>query len=247
MATLSDEALVAALSRFAALTGLALRNPERWFGWGREAEGGRTGRVAGLRDRVLLGSPGSEQWLTLGSKERAEWWVIRVSNLAGFLAATPRVFGAAADRVPLQAALGTAVAGVAVCAVAHEHGVEDSRDWVPLLGRVLFDRELPRGTRVNPPDVVTELDQPDEHVGHGDGGAEAASRRASGTALELARTLLSLRSLFDDRPRGARVYRAMGKVPVAGLVGGWLDERGGVRKAAHATERVLAGGGPLTR
>lgn len=33
----------------------------------------------------------------------------------------------------------------------------------------------------------------------------------------------------------------MGKVPVVGLVGGWLDERGGVRKAADATQALFRG------
>jgi hypothetical protein len=241
MATVSDEALVAALSRFAALTDVALRNPERWFGWGHEGGGGRAGHLVNLRNRVLSGAPGSEQWLALGPEERSEWWVTRISNLAGFLAATPRVFGAAADRVPLQAALGTAVAGVAVCAVAREHGLEDPRDWVPLLGRVLFDRELSRGTGVSERALAMELGQADEHQSHKASlDAGAAPRRASEIALKLAKSLLSLRPLFDERPRGARVFRAMGKVPVGGLVGGWLDERGAVRRAAQATERTLA-------
>jgi hypothetical protein len=31
----------------------------------------------------------------------------------------------------------------------------------------------------------------------------------------------------------------LGKVPVLGLAGGWLDERGGIRKAAEETGALL--------
>lgn len=235
----SDEALVGVLSRFVSLTSSALRDPQRWLGWGATSPAAPRGRLAGLTDRLLADAPGSEQWVERLPDERAEWWVNHISNLAGFLAATPRLMGAAADRLPLQAALGTAVAGLAVCAVALERGVDDPRDWVPLLGRVLFDRDLPRGTAVGvsldetpATDVVAE---PDEE----DAGPAAPPRQTRQTAVQLARTLLALRSLFEDRPRGARIFRALGKVPVVGLVGGWLDERGAVRTAAIATERAL--------
>jgi hypothetical protein len=78
-------------------------------------------------------------------ERRVDWWVDRVAAVAAPVAATPRVFGVAADRLPIQAALGASAQGLAVCAVAREHGVTDPDDWVPLLGRVLLDRDLPTG------------------------------------------------------------------------------------------------------
>ena len=61
------------------------------------------------------------------------WWVRRIGISAGLAAAVPRVAGALASRVPLQAALGASAAGLSVCATAREHGVVDAEAWVPLL------------------------------------------------------------------------------------------------------------------
>lgn len=243
--TVTDEAFVAVLSRFASMANLVLRNPERWLGWGSTTTSESNGRVATLRQRVFSETPGSEHWRHLTAEDRSEWWVSRISNLAGFLAATPRVMGAVSDRVPLQAALGSAVAGLAVCAVALEHGVDDPRDWVPLLGVVLFERdlrrELPACQLQSHHEISVELSRLDDNKPpQEDLDVSPDSHRAGSTALQLARGLLTLRPVFEQRPRGARVFRAMGKVPVVGLVGGWLDERGGVRKAAEATRRALS-------
>ena len=57
---------------------------------------------------------------------------------------------------------------------------------------------------------------------------------------KLRTTFLAVQGMFDDRPRGALPFRALGKVPVIGVLGGWLDERGGVVKAAKQTARLLA-------
>ncbi len=238
----NDQLLVAVLSRFAALTDVVLRNPERWLGWGRTPAGPSTGRLAGAAGRLLADAPGGEHWAQRTPDERAEWWVTHIANLAGLLAAAPRLAGAAADRLPLQAALGASVAGIAVCAVALEHGVHDHREWVPLLGRVLFDRALPQGLDLNPREMQACLDG-SAHDGEAAAltdSADPALHRASSTARHLAWTMLSLQGLFDERPRGARVFRAIGKLPGVGLVGGWLDERGGLRKAAQATVQALA-------
>ena len=59
------------------------------------------------------------------------------------------------------------------------------------------------------------------------------------TLWRLARTLLSIDDLLDERPRGNLFARALAKVPVVGLAGGWLDERGAIRKAAEETQQLL--------
>ncbi len=156
----------------------------------------------------------------------------------------PRVAGALADRIPLQPALGACAAGLAVCATAREHGRTDPADWVPLLARVLFDRALPAPLTPTADDAEAEArladvdgEQPDRRVlaALGRGAARAAL-----TLWRLAGTLWELRSLLDERPRGGLLSRAVGKLPVVGLVGGWLDERGGIRKAARQTATLLA-------
>jgi hypothetical protein len=49
-----------------------------------------------------------------------------------------------------------------------------------------------------------------------------------------------VQDLLDERPRGSFFARGLGKLPLVGLAGGWLDERGGIRKAAQETAELLA-------
>ena len=246
---ISAESLVGPLSRYAALAARVLDDPAEWLDDDPAQAAGR-GRLERLREAVedrFTGDvhPGSAGWSALPVERRVDWWVDRVALVAAPVAATPRVFGVAADRVPIQAALGAAAQGLAVCAVAREHGVTDPDDWVPLLGRVLLDRDVPRGRTGA---AAAELDADAVPAADGDrlgprpggDGAEGPLLRRGARALwRLARTLLAVRGLFDDRPRGAFAFRALGKLPVVGLLGGVLDERGGVRKAAQETEQLL--------
>ena len=166
----------------------------------------------------------------------------RVAAVAAPIAATPRVFGIAADRLPIQAALGAAAAGLAVCAVAREHGVTDPDAWVPLLGRVLLERDLARG------DTEAALAAPDsaDVPGAAEPAAAAGRREPPGRLCRgtralwrLARILLAVPGIFDERPRGALIFRVLGKLPIVGLAGGVLDERGAVHRAAAETTTLL--------
>jgi hypothetical protein len=65
------------------------------------------------------------------------------------------------------------------------------------------------------------------------------AQRAVRTLWRLARTFLDIDDLLDKRPRGGFFARALAKVPVVGLAGGWLDERGAIRKAAKQTRELL--------
>jgi hypothetical protein len=51
--------------------------------------------------------------------------------------------------------------------------------------------------------------------------------------------LWTLPGLFDERPRGGLLWRALGKLPVVGLPAGVLDERGAVRRAAEEARELL--------
>lgn len=246
----SDEQIVAVLSRYAGMVDRVLTHPERWLGLDEDPP--PTARfparaLDALRDRAFgEKTPASPAWTEEPVARRVDWWVTRIGISAGLAAAAPRFLGALANRLPLQSALGAAAAGLAVCATAREHGRTDPQDWVPLLGTVLFDRELPRAS-VTVPDARRSEEElagsSDEDDGDGqeertDGFTDGA-RRAARTLWRLTRALLGLGDLLDHRPRGGRLVRLVAQVPVIGVASGWLDERSGIRAAARETTALL--------
>ena len=249
----SDEALARALAGYAGMVQKVLTDPERWLGTDGEPDAS-----AGLGDRALdavrdraLGevTPASPDWAQLPLEQRVDWWVGRIGLSAGLAAAAPRFAGALADRVPLQAALGASAAGLAVCAVAREHGVTAAEDWVPLLAKVLTDRDLPPQSEQVPTPEASEQALAEEGVDDVDDAEEGqpsraatlgrGAQRAGRTLWRLARTFLELQHLLEERPRGGFLARTLAKLPVVGVAGGWLDERGGIRKAARETAALL--------
>ncbi len=242
MDTVDDRQLSVVLGRFARLAAHLLAEPAAWLGDGvPERRTGLLGRLQGAGEgarRLLTGRlhPGVPGWEQVPQRDRTQWWVRRIEAVAAPVAATPRVAGALADRLPLQGALGAAAAGLAVCAVAREHGVDRPQDWVPLLARVLFDRELA------PPAQVPSLEEA-QAAGAADADSTpppGVARRVASGLWRLATILWSLPGVFDERPRGALVWRALGRLPVVGLAAGVLDERGAVRQAADETRELLA-------
>lgn len=237
-----DRQLSAVLGRFARVAAFLLAEPGAWLGDGAaHGSGGVLGRVRGLADgtrRLLTGRrhPGAPGWEQLPLHDRCRWWVWRIEAVAAPIAATPRVLGAFANRVPLQGALGASAAGLAVCAVAREHGLRRPEDWVPLLGRVLFERDLTR------PDTVPSLAEVTAGTGTPDAAPEpppGIRRRIASGLWQLTAVLWTLPDVFDDRPRGAWLWRALGQLPIVGLPAGVLDERGAVRRAAEETRELL--------
>lgn len=245
----SDEVLSRALGLYAGMVGQVLNNPRRWLGVDEDPPltAGLPARVLdALRDRALGEiTPASPNWATQPESQRVDWWIRRIAVGAALAAAAPRFAGALADRVPLQAALGASAAGLAVCAVARERGYSTPAEWVPLLARVIFKRDLAAGPVAPVP--ATEESEAELEAAASDI-SEPPSRMAAlaqgpqrvvRTLWRLARTFLELQDLFDDRPRGGLFARSLAKVPVVGVAGGWLDERGAVRKAAKQTQRML--------
>jgi hypothetical protein len=245
----SDATLTQALSVYAGMVRQVLDNPQRWLGGDDEPspDASLPGRVLdAVKDRTLgETTPGSAEWAQQPLPERVDWWVDRIGIVGGLAAAAPRFAGALADRIPLQAALGAAAAGLAVCAVAREHGQTSAAEWIPLLARVLFNRDLaPQAAPVPNPeeseqqleDAASDTREPPSKMAALGQGAQRSVR----TLWRLARTFLGVQDLLDERPRGGFFARALAKVPVVGLAGGWLDERGGIRKAAEETQQLLA-------
>jgi hypothetical protein len=245
----SDEQIARAIGVYAGMVDHVLTNPQRWLGLDDDPPPTAAFPVRALdalRDRAMGEiTPASPVWEEQPVERRVDWWVTRIGISAGLAAAAPRFAGALADRLPLQSALGASAAGLAVCATAREHGRTTPAEWVPLLADVLFDRTLAAvATPVPAPaDAEQELtaDDGDDDLAP-DGRARSLGRgaqQAARTVWRLARTFLGLQDLLDERPRGSLVTRAIGKLPVVGVAGGWLDERSAIRKAARRTAALL--------
>lgn len=244
----SDATLAKVLAVYAGMVRQVLDNPQRWLGSDDEpgSDASLPARaVDAVKDRALGDTtPASPQWAEQPLAKRVAWWVGRIGTVGGLAAATPRFAGALSDRFPLQAALGASAAGLAVCAVAREHGRATAAEWVPLLARVLFDRDLvPEAAPVPTAeeseqrleDAARDTSEPPSGLAALGQGAQRAVR----TLWRLARTFHDIEDLLDERPRGGLLARAVAKIPVVGVAGGWLDERGAIRKAAEETEQLV--------
>ena len=243
----SDEQITRALALYAVMVGHVLANPQRWLGLDEDPPPTASFPLKALdavRDRAFGDvTPASSRWGTLPVDKRVDWWVTRIGISAGLAAAAPRFAGALADRVPLQAALGASAAGLAVCATARERGRTEPAQWVPLLSQVLFDRRLATTASVpTAEEAEQELNAEPADVKDASGAVAKLGRgaaRAAKTLWQLARTFRGVQELLDDRPRGGFLSRTLAKVPVVGVAGGWLDERGGIRKASRQTSAVI--------
>lgn len=248
----SDEAVSRALGIYAGMVHRVLADPGRWLGLDDDpppTAGFPARALDAVRDRAFGEiTPASPAWPGQPVQKRVDWWVRRIGVSAGLAAAAPRFAGALADRVPLQAALGASAAGLAVCATAREHGVTTAAQWVPLLAKILLDRDLAsQPAPVPPPSAAEDLLEADAEVPEAQrvevGRARALGRgaqRAVKTVWRLARAFWDLQNLLDERPRGNLLARGIAKIPVVGLAGGWLDERGGIRKAARQTAQLIS-------
>ena len=240
---ISNERVAQVLGLYARTANRVIGDPVRWLGLDDDpppSAGFPRKALDAVRDRAFGEvTPASPEWGRQPLDDRVRWWVRRIGVSAGLAAAVPRVAGALSSRVPLQAALGASAAGLAVCATAREHGIDDPADWVPLLAKVLLDRDVaPRPvTTPEAEAAAASLDEspaPEEAKGLGPG-----ARRAAGTLWNLARQIWELQSVLDERPRGNIVFRTVAQVPVVGLAGGFLDERGGIKRAAKETTKLL--------
>ncbi len=249
---ISDAQLTGTLERVAAVCARVLADPAAMLGWagsstalrGDHASLGPRARYEVLHRVLGHAHPGSPEWPDLPPEPRATWWSVYVSRVLALPVAAPHFFGPLADRLPLQPALGASAQCLVVCAVANEFEVTDPADWVPLMAQVVFGRTLPREAVAVPrvslvklpaaPEVAPDVDE-----------ERSLLRRGVGVLWALAKVLLGLNSLFDERPRGKWRYRVLGNLPVVGVVGGWLDERGGLAEAARRTA-VLARSGAAT-
>lgn len=202
----------------------------------------------GLRDKVLdalaaVEVPGTAAWGAMDVPARTRWWVRRVGRFTTLIAAVPGLGGALANRLPVSKAVGAAGQGLLLVAIAGEHGVRDEDELVGLLGEVLFRREL----------AVTAAS------GSENAAAEARAAELTGDLAKpattptlglvaravwrLGRALFAVEDELDKRPHGNFLHAGLGMVPVVGMVGKYLGEWSGLKKAARETEKRLGQAG----
>jgi hypothetical protein len=169
--------------------------------------------------------------------ERDEWWAHQVSRVAAGISAAPRFAGKLADLLPLQNTVGTAVQSIVVLGVAAEHGVKDQAERISLLTCVLLRRDLSR-EQVEPLLEKAKGTYTEEAIGARD--ARAGFRGAVRTIFRVAGLLGRIDDALDVRPKGKWRHRLLSNLPVVGVVGGYLAEREGLRRAAAKAADLLA-------
>jgi len=245
---ISDDALVAVLRPFVratrpVLAGLRDADP---FGLRTRVASESEGR--GLGEKILdalagVEVPGTSAWAAMDVPARSRWWVHRVGRFTTVLAAVPGLGGALASRLPVSSALGAAGQGLVLVAIAGEHGVHDEDPLVGLLAGVLFRREL----TVAGPDAVADADA-EKQAAELTGDLREADKpgtvsRVAGAVWRLGRALFAVEGELDRRPHGNILHEGLGMLPVVGVVGKYLGEWSGLKRAAREAEKRLQVGG----
>jgi hypothetical protein len=201
-----------------------------------------------LRDKVLdristVKLPGTPAWSAMGPEQRCHWWVNRVGRFTALLAAVPGVGGVLADRLPVQDALGSAAQGLLLAAIAGEYGVTDEDTQIRMLAKVLFRRDVGAGpvravatdgVDQQAAELTAELAESKQKKGR------VTLRAVAATVWRMGRVLWALGDELGKRPQGRWYHKAIGMLPVVGVVGDYFAERTALRRAARAAQRWLA-------
>ncbi|MEQ3551568.1 hypothetical protein WIS52_13925 [Pseudonocardia nematodicida] len=257
---ISDDALVAVLRPFVRATrpvldglresdpfGLRSRVLPSGSGSGAapgSAERSRVDRVLDALASVRV--PGTSAWAAMDTEARDHWWVYRVGRFTTLIAAIPGLGGALARTLPVSDAVGAAGEGLLLVAIAGEHGVRDEDRLVELLASVLFRRELALGDRALSADEDAAADaRAAELTGDLAGtGKRVTLQRVATAVWRLGRALLSVEDELDKRPHGRFHHQMIGMLPVVGVVGKYLGEWSGLKRAAKLGRRWLDRHGP---
>lgn len=192
------------------------------------------GLLRRVRDRVAeVRWPGTAKWTRLSVQERSDWWVSRVGRLTALAASVTGLAGALGDRLPLQDILGAAGQGLLLCAIAGEHGVDDRATRVRLLAAVLFERDLDLAVAAGG-GMDAEVTPPPET------GRRLGVKAAAKWLWRQGKLLLAVQDELGKRPHGRFYHRALGMLPVVGMLGDYLGERSALKRAARAGDRWLA-------
>lgn len=247
---ISDRAVVAVLRPFVratrpVLAGLRESDP---FGLRSRVpaagDADRSPREKVLDALATVRMPGTAAWAAMDVPARSRWWVRRVGRFTTLLAAVPGLGGALAKRLPVSAVVGAAGQGMLLVAIAGEHGVQDEAELVALLGKVMFRRELTvhgpsaaddAAADAKAAELTGDLSEPRPTLG-----------RVSRTVWRLGRALFAVEDELYKRPHGNLLHEGMSWLPVVGVVGKYLGEWSGLKKAAREAEKWLADRGPVS-
>lgn len=172
--------------------------------------------------------------------DRVVWWAQRVGLVTSLLSLAPELAGPISGKLPASEILGAAGAGLVLCGIAGEYGLQDVQKVSQMLAAVLFDRHVddspdsPGKENADPaPSFVSRV----QEAGHSLSAAQAA-RVVWGLGVQLKGLLdeissqkiepLTRRGLRRAVPYGAKLdrYRA-GKASIEqtahkGVL--WLDQ-----------------------
>lgn len=240
---ISDRAVVAALRPFVRATGPVLdglRDADP-FGLRSRPAGTHPAANRRLQQRLLdrltsMRVPGTAAWAAMDTAQRCDWWVGRVGRLTAALAAIPGIGGALADRLPLTDMLGAAGQGLVLCAIAGEHGIVDVETRVRLLAAVLFGRRIDPAVAAG---ALPDEQRRAEELVTGLRGSRPTPAMLAKALYRLGRGLWAVGDELERRPRGRLYQRALGTLPVVGMLGNYWGERSGLHGAARAGLRWI--------
>lgn len=202
------------------------------------------GRLEGL---ASVRVPGTAAWSEMDHDAHIDWWVNRLGRLTSVVTSIPGLGGALADRLPVQDALGTATQALLLTAIAEERGVTDTAEKVRLAAWVLFDRDIDPAIAAGKREEGSVADEDAETAKLAGEFSEVERRprritlRSAGKTLwRMGRSLLAISDELDKRPHGRFYHRAVGKLPVVGVVGGYLGERSGLRRVVRRADGWFA-------
>ncbi|AMU58551.1 hypothetical protein BKG58_21235 [Mycobacteroides abscessus subsp. abscessus] len=178
-------------------------------------------------------TPGTKAWDKLDTRGKTHWWVQRVGAVNTVFVAFPGIFGALAARLPVQDLLGFSNQAIVLVAIARELGIDDHREQVRLLAKVLCNRTLGDEALVGADDQAPETPR--------NWSPFALAR----TLWHLAGILRAIGDELEKRPQPKPIFRYLGMLPAVGSVAGYIGEYGALRRAASAGERSIAQSRPV--
>jgi hypothetical protein len=221
----------------------ALRDADP-FGLRTRAVADPDGPERGLRDKLLdalatVEVPGTRAWAEMDLPARTRWWVRRVGRSATVIAAIPGLGGALARTLPVSKAVGAAGQGLVLVAIAGEYGVRHEDELVALLGAVLFRRELTVAKASGAEDAAADARAAELTGELAVPGARPTVASVGWAVWRLGRALFAVEDELDKRPHGNILHEGLGMLPVVGVLGKYLGEWSGLKKAAHRAEKRL--------
>lgn len=186
--------------------------------------------------------PRAQEWTGTDVEARIDWWQGRLSTAVAALAALPSATGRLGSVLGVVDAIGAAGQILMANAVGREVGADRAE-------RIRVAAEVALGQTVPPAEIDDVLAGGDEEIDQAVAGQDEAQVDAEdgsrvgrlGQTARLVRTVAGrvrhLRSSLSERQKGGFLARVAANLPIVGAAGGFLAERGGMKRAADAAHR----------